>query len=94
MHNEMEVNVAMPDRSYLPFSPDMLSPESQSIPLLSLNYDRPELMSLTSPLIRPLDFANTPTLMHSFMNVLGGVNQNTMEELQLLTYFLNLNNSY
>lgn len=81
VHNETEFNGVMPDRSYLPFSPNMISPEAQSIPLFSLNYDRPEPMSLTSPLIRPLDFANTPTLMHSFMNVLGGVNQNTMEEL-------------
>eukprot|EP00826_Nyctotherus_ovalis_P063659 TRINITY_DN9337_c0_g1_i3.p2 TRINITY_DN9337_c0_g1~~TRINITY_DN9337_c0_g1_i3.p2 ORF type:complete len:118 (+),score=40.07 TRINITY_DN9337_c0_g1_i3:362-715(+) len=80
--HDAEFNAPVTDRSYFPFSPDMISPETQQIPLLSLNYEgRPELMNLASPLVRPLDFANTPTLLHSFMNVLGGVNQNTIEEL-------------
>jgi hypothetical protein len=79
--NETELN-PIPDRSFFPFSPDMISSDGQAIPLLSLGHEgRSEALNLTSPLVRPLDFASTPTLLHSFMNILGGVNQNTMEEL-------------
>lgn len=80
--HDTEQNVPVADRLCFGFSPEGMSPETQQIPLLSLNCEgRPELMSLTSPLVRPLDFASTPTLLHSFMNVLGAVPQNPIEEL-------------
>jgi len=80
-NNESEF-IPTTDRSFFPFSPDMISPDGQAIPLLSLGCEgRPEVLNLTSPLIRPLDFANTPTLLHSFVNIFGGINQNAMEEL-------------